>query len=290
MKIGIVGNTTKKEFQKTFEKLVDLLIRKNAAIFANKSLQKFISKEKRNKIKFYPIDKLSDFIELLITIGGDGTILNSAQIVLEKQIPIFGINLGKLGFLADTFSNEIDKSINLVLQKKFFIENRNVLQTKIGKKTFYAINDFVLDKGSSFRLVEIKLYVDNNYAVTYAADGIIISTPTGSTAYSLAAQGPIIFPTCEVIEITPICPHNLAIRPFIVSNESKIKLKVATISKEKFRLSLDGQIEKYFSPPFEIEIQTSKYTMQLVKFSNNYFEALRNKLMLGKRYLNNIGK
>lgn len=221
-------------------------------------------------------------LDAMIVLGGDGTMLGSARGVTKFEIPILGINIGNLGFLTEVESSSADFAVRSLLEENYTIEDRIMLQCNYnvsGKEnSFIALNDVVLSKGAQQRVVEFKIYVDERYYTTFVADGIIASTPTGSTAYSLSAGGPIIYPDIDVIAISPVCPHAIGIRTIILDSKSKIKI---IINKKYDNIVLTGD-GKTYSSSMNIEkvmITQSPNKCRLIKLSgNDFYRILRKKL------------
>lgn len=288
MKFGIFGNTAKHGIQDVSQNLYSYLRSKGQTVIFHEQLGRWF-----NSVGGLPtIDEsmicteseFSKRADIIIALGGDGTILSAARIISESGIPILGVNLGKLGFLAEFSVNEIEQCIDDVLTGRYYLEERMVLQSQSNKddKTYYALNEIVVDKGASARIIDLETYVNNDYLVTYAADGIILTTPTGSTAYSLASGGPIVIPQSAVITINPIAPHTLTARPVIVPDNSIIKVVVKTRSKD-VHISADGQVEGFYKTPAEFTIKKASYTIKLVKRKQRtYYDLLRAKLMWGR--------
>ena len=221
---------------------------------------------------------------MVISLGGDGTMLAAARIVGKHGTPILGVNLGKLGFLAEVSVDELQECLNDILKGNYFVEERMALEAKSSKdeKLYYALNEVVVDKGASSRVIDLETYVNNDYLVTYAADGIILNTPTGSTAYSLASGGPIVAPQAKVITINPIAPHTLTARPVIVPDDSVIRVVVSSSAKP-VHITTDGQVEGFYDTPAEFTIRKAPYTVKLVKRKNRrFYDLLRTKLMWGR--------
>lgn len=223
--------------------------------------------------------------DIIVAFGGDGTILSAARLVGERETPILGVNLGKLGFLAEIAPDEIEVAIAEIIEKKYNIEQRLVLKgecTGIPGRVFYAINDIVIDKSRSSRAIDLETYINGVFAVTYRADGLIVSTPTGSTAYALSSGGPIVVPTSAVMGITPISPHTLSGRPLILPQESSIRVVVDGVVEEVL-VSADGHTEGMLPPPVEVHITKAPYRLKLVKrIDRSYFDVLRAKLLWGR--------
>ncbi len=228
--------------------------------------------------------------DVIISLGGDGSMLSSARIAGNHGIPILGVNLGSLGFLTEVTQERILKSLEMLKADKYKIEERMVLETLIptAKKTDpFALNDVVIDHGEATNLVKLDLFSDNEFVCSYNVDGIIISTPTGSTAYSLSVGGPIINPLMEAISVSPISPHNLTLRPIIFPAENVITI-VAGAGGGRLRVSVDGRIVGDLEAGRRISIKKAAYKIKLVKFdSTSFYEILREKLHWGKRPLMN---
>ena len=219
-------------------------------------------------------------IDMALSIGGDGTLLGVCRRFREQGIPVCGINLGTLGFLADIEPKELELRLGKILIGEYFVENRLLLSAYIRngmteKFLGNAINDVVISKGGSARMLTLAVSV--NETMDYKADGLIVSSPTGSTAYSLSAGGPILNPTIRALLLTPICAHTFQMRPLVVSEDDEIKIKIA--AAHDLVLTLDGQESFQIQPSDEIVVRKSKKTAQIVKFADkNYYEILKAKM------------
>jgi NAD+ kinase len=223
-------------------------------------------------------------IDILIVLGGDGTILRAAGAVCIYNIPILGINTGNLGYLSSIELKDLEYGLLKIKKGEFDIDNRLMLECKLKdeKEKFYSLNDVVLSKGINPGVAAYKIFIDDKYYTDIEGDGVIISTPTGSTAYNISAGGPIIYPDLQVISITPICSHYVGIRPMVIGGSSKIKIEIKN-RNEKVYLVIDGNIMKEVEYKKDILIEKSVYTCKLIKFENyNYYNILKNKI-LGKR-------
>jgi len=223
--------------------------------------------------------------DVLLTLGGDGTILRTVQAIGSRSIPILGVNLGGLGFLADTPPDAFIEHIQSFIDGQYFIEERAMLQCKVNDGDNYvAFNDMVIDKAGFSRVIEIVTRIDGHLLNSYIADALILSTPSGSTGYSLSAGGPIVIPQTDVFIINPICPHSLTNRPVVVPNKSIITLKVATEHKE-VNLFRDGQLVASLPSGTKFEFSKAPYGMKLVKMKEReFFEILRSKLHWGEDF------
>lgn len=287
MKLGIVGNLEKHELPRV---VVDVLrrYRQGKAEFLliddlAKIVKRSAGRQGLGGASIVSEKQLLSKADMLIAFGGDGTILRAARLVGSHEIPILGVNLGKLGFLTEISLEELDSCLEDVLEGKYKVEQRMMLQGWSAQlsKPFFALNDMVVDKYGSSRVMNIQVEVNDEYLATYAADGIILSTPTGSTAYSLANGGPIVAPRSQVITISPICPHTLTARPIIVPDESVIVVKIIE-GRQKAHLVADGQLEKLLRPPAVIRVKKAPFGAKLVRRgTTNYFDVLRKKLHWG---------
>jgi len=226
-----------------------------------------------------------DGAAMLVALGGDGTILAAARAVGRRATPILGINLGKLGFLAEVAPEEIERAVDDILAERYVVDVRLVIEAWTPThpdKMVHAVNDIVLDKSRSSRVIDIETHIDGAFAVTYRGDGVIISTPTGSTAYALSNGGPIVSPGSDVIGITPIAPHSLSGRPLIVPASSVIRI-VAHAESAEVLMSADGREEAFLVPPAEIVVRKADFTARLVRRKErSYFDLLRAKLHWGR--------
>jgi len=239
---------------------------------------------------FKTFDAYNDFpndIELLFTYGGDGTILRAITFIRDKNIPIFGINAGRLGFLATTQKEELESALYLLLKGKYNISERKLIaietkpENKKLKNLNFALNELVVNRKNTTAMISVETFLDDEYLSTYWADGLIVATPTGSTAYSLSCNGPIITPDSENFIINPIAPHNLTVRPLVIPNNFKIKLKVDS-REDEFLISLDSRV---YSLPIDTEITcyTADFTIKLINFQHHSFiKTLHKKLLWGR--------
>ncbi len=223
--------------------------------------------------------------DLLFSIGGDGTILDTVPFVLDSGIPVVGINMGRLGFLSSISKNEIDLAINSMLTGDYTVEQRTLLELVSPEKVFddvkYALNELNVIRNPEHSLLAIKVFVDNVYLNTYWGDGILLATPTGSTAYSLSAGGPIIAPNAKNFVITPIATHNLTVRPVVIPDDSTIRIQVEGREK-KFVFSMDSR-SCTLDTSVQLEVRKAGFCINLVRMhGEGFFGTIRNKLMWGK--------
>lgn len=230
---------------------------------------------------FSKVEKLSNEYDFVISIGGDGTILRSANEIGELSIPIIGLNKGRLGFLANSPIEIIDSIIDKIKNSNYRISERTIIQVEFEGKTKNALNEISISRKNTTSLITIDTKLNDQYLNTYWADGLIISTPTGSTGYSLSCGGPIIMPDSKNLVITPIAPHNLNARPLVISDNKQIEISINGRENEYF-VSADSQI---FSVNIDSKINISKapYFLKMVEFEeDSYINTLREKLMWGK--------
>ena len=230
---------------------------------------------------FGKVEKLSNEYDFVISIGGDGTILRSANEIGELSIPIIGLNKGRLGFLANSPIEIIDSIIEKIINSNYRISERTIIQVEFEGKTKNALNEISISRKNTTSLITIDTKLNDQYLNTYWADGLIISTPTGSTGYSLSCGGPIIMPDSKNLVLTPIAPHNLNARPLVISDNKQIEISINGRENEYF-VSADSQI---FSVNIDSKINISKapYFLKMVEFEeDSYINTLREKLMWGK--------
>ena len=226
--------------------------------------------------------------DLIVVLGGDGTFLSVARLVERPKVPILGVNLGGLGFITEVAVDELESVLERTLAGDFSVERRMTLEVQVHSKRvkpkkFRVLNDAVIAKGARSRIIDLEAYVGKEYLCTYRADGLIISTPTGSTAYSLAAGGPILYPSLGAIVLSPICPHTLTNRPIVVSSKSTIRVTLRSAG-DTVILSPDGQQGVLLKDGDVVEVRDYGVPISLVKApSRGYFEILRNKLKWGER-------
>lgn len=225
--------------------------------------------------------------DLVIVLGGDGTILNAARSLVDYQTPILGVNLGRLGFLADVSPDEIPASLEKILRGQFREEQRSLLHAQILREQQVimqsdALNDVVAHKSEVARMIEVDAYIDGQFLNAYRADGLIIATPTGSTAYALSGGGPIIHPTLETVVLVPICPHSLTHRPIVLSAASEITILLSDPNATQTLVTCDGQVSLPLQPGDRVVIRRKERKLRLLHPGNHdYFRLLRAKLIWG---------
>tara|TARA_B100002052_G_scaffold277809_1_gene283597 strand:- start:5872 stop:6765 length:894 start_codon:yes stop_codon:yes gene_type:complete len=250
-----------------------------------KLLKKSLIKDNNKSVKtISSLGKLRQKIDYLVCFGGDGTILNATTIVKKTNIPIVGINTGRLGFLATISKYELSSLIKKLKKKEYTVSARALLEMKVDNtkiKFPFALNEISVSSKENTSMIKIKVLLNNEYLNTYWADGLIISTPTGSTGYSLSCGGPIVMPKSKNFIITPIAPHNLNVRPLIVSDEHIIKIEIINNTENKFLLSMDSR-NQYVNKNQSITIKKAKFSINLLELkSTSYSKTLREKLLWG---------
>jgi len=278
--------------EETGEDLVPFLkmLKKNSiSFFINKNLPLL---SKYGNIISDDLDLLIDKSDVIVVFGGDGSMLEISRKIAKRKKPILGVNFGKLGFLAETDIQDLCNRLKQIEDNDYYIEERELLTAKLNNpdknknnklsNKITALNDIVIDKGYSGRLIKLDVYINDIYFTTYTSDGLIISTPTGSTAYNLSASGPIVEPNVKAIILTPINPHALAMRPMIISDKSIIKIVINDDSISDMLLSGDGQSNVHIKAPTEIIVNKNNFKAQFIKFKDlSYYKILREKLGWG---------
>lgn len=287
MNIALFGKNISGPLASYVKTLIDKLLRHNCSVFIYepyfKVLSSYISLE--NCEQFISHEQIKNKMDFLFSIGGDGTLLDTITLVRDSGIPVLGINLGRMGFLSSVSPEKINDAVEEVINKKYSIEKRSLIHldnvTKIFGELNYALNEVAIYKKEPSSMLLIHVTVDNKFLNSYWADGLIIATPTGSTAYSLSCGGPIIAPESENFIISPIASHNLTVRPIVIPDKSVVKVKVEGKDQKSFFIGLDSRTEAV-ATSVELIVKKENFTMNLVKLSNeNFFSTIRQKLMWG---------
>jgi NAD+ kinase len=278
-RVGIIANSGKHAARTILQQAAQLIKRSGRAVLSDEPTAELGGL----KIPTCPdAAALTRKVDLILVFGGDGTMLRVAREIGGSRTPLLGINLGALGFLTDVSSSELPKALSQLWEGEFDLEARALIEASGNAQDRYihscALNDFVISRGIVSRLIELEVSVDNAVLTRYRCDGLIVSTPTGSTAYSLAAGGAVVCPTAEVFTLTPICPHTLSNRSVIVSLSSTVTVKVIT-EKLEIILSADGQNQSKLSAGDVITIRRSRHSVRLIHLAGtSFFETLRHKL------------
>jgi NAD+ kinase len=287
MKIAIYGRTFNFDFIKYIQQVFDILKDEGAVVAIYKPFLRFIDNfQQVDHEKFVVFENEGDLdpdISFIVSIGGDGTFLEAIPYALNFKVPLIGLNSGRLGFLANISKEEIHSAFEAIFSKNYQIEYRTLLKLLTPdicvKELKYALNEVTVQKkGSS--MITIDAYLNEEYLNTYFTDGLIVSTPTGSTAYSISVGGPIVMPGTNNLIIAPIASHNLTVRPIIIHDDLLITLR-ATSRQKQIQITADNKIVE-INQPVEIKIGTADFKLQMLKLPNNSFYAtIRNKLMWG---------
>jgi len=282
-RVGIVVKADKPEAISLAQDLVRWLAQRKIRVYLDDSVASAV-----NQSISCPRPEISQWVDLLIVLGGDGTLLSAIRYLREESVPILGVNLGGLGFLTEITLEELYPVLERTLEGKIETEKRMRLSASVirrGDKVgeYAVLNDVVISKSVLARIIHLRNSIDGAYVTTYRGDGVIISTPTGSTAYSLAAGGPIVFPSMDSILITPICPHTLTNRPLLVPDRATVEFILET-EESDVRLTLDGQIGCSLLPFDQVIITKAKHPVFFVQSPfKDYFQILRTKLKWGER-------
>lgn len=287
MKIAIYGKNVSQKYLSAIQFFFDELKRNEIEISVFSAFYVFLVE---NEIKFntgvtqFLTHKDLYAVDYLISIGGDGTFLETITLVRDTNIPILGLNTGRLGFLSNVTTDEISQAINELINKNYEIDKRSMLSIATENNLFgdtnFALNEITLQRTDSSTMIIVHVYLDNEFLNSYWADGLIIATPTGSTAYSLSCNGPILLPSSESIIITPIAPHNLNVRPLIIPDNKTLSLQVEART-DTFLVAVDSRF-KSVDVSTKMKISKTPYTINLVRLKNyTFLKTLRNKLMWG---------
>ena len=289
MKIAIYGQSADIISKNIFLELLSISKSENIILLIEKKYNSILLKKSKishNHKLFSSYEDLDNTVDLMITIGGDGTLLRSITFVRDLGIPIIGINTGRLGFLATLNQELLNIELKKILKGAFNVEERSLLEVNIDNNNDFsdfnfALNEVSVGRKNTTSMIEIKTTLNGEYLNTYWADGLIVSTPTGSTGYSLSCGGPIMTPSSQTFSITPIAPHNLNARPLVISDEIKIELSVEG-REESHLLSLDSRINS-LKNNVKIKIKKANYKIKLASFKNNsFYKTLRSKLLWGE--------
>ena len=285
MKFALFGNTYPAKKSAHVIRLLSILKQYNAVVYINREFYHFLVDEQNMDIQAAGVFDGNDFeADMVLSMGGDGTFLKAASQVGSKNIPILGINTGRLGFLADVSPEEMEDTFKDIYNHNYKVEDRSVLQVSCGNQSLKGypcgLNEIAVLKRDSSSMITIHTSINGAYLTTYQADGLVIATPTGSTAYSLSIGGPVIVPHSNTIAITPVAPHSLNIRPIVINDDWEITLDVESRS-HNFLVAIDGRSETCREGT-RLTIRKADYTIKVVKRQNHiFFHTLRDKMMWG---------
>ncbi|SJZ85441.1 NAD(+)/NADH kinase [Selenihalanaerobacter shriftii] len=278
-RVGLIPNPTKERAVEVVKDVIEWFREQGVNYLIEENAAKVIGDIKHSSSYQEMVGK----VDLVIVFGGDGTFLNTARKFATAELPILGVNLGSLGFLTDIELNDLKKALKNLVAGNFEVEERMMIEAEVIRdgesiSKVIAINDVVITKGSFARLIELTTYIDGEYLTTYPADGVIIACPTGSTAYSLSAGGPIVNPKLKSLVITPICPHTLHARSIVTSQEEVVKIEVGA-DHEDVMLTVDGQEGLKLFSDDQVIIKQSNLVTKLVKLKDyNFYKILRTRL------------
>lgn len=287
-RIGVVVKPHQPEALETLCKLTEWLTARGITLIGGPAVDRErIEHETGCVIEVIPDEELPQKVDLILVLGGDGTMIATARMLGDCEVPVIGVNYGGLGYLAEFRIEELFTALESILTGDYKLEKRVMLAVELRRgeelvSRTRVLNDVVMNKSALARIIQIETYLNDQFVNSFRADGLIVSTPTGSTAYNLSAGGPIIFPTMNAVVITPICPFTLSNRPIVVPDDSVIEVRLMT-EKEDVALTLDGQVGFPIQARDRVVIRKSNTTFNLVQPKNrNYFDLLRDKLRWGR--------
>jgi NAD+ kinase len=286
MTIAVYARNTSSNNPEYLEQLIQLSSSENFKVTVFKGYLDFLNSSLQNPISLDTFNNSEELIakaDYVISLGGDGTMLETLEYVRRSGIPVLGVNTGRLGFLAAVYKEDFSKAIQLLIKEKFTLDKRELIEldkTTCFNEVNYALNEFTIHKKESSAMINIDTYVDGVFLNSYFADGLIVSTPTGSTAYSLSCGGPIMMPDSDNFIITPIAPHNLNVRPIVISNNKTLSFKVSGRS-DSFNVSLDSRSQTIKNQS-DLQIKKADFKFNMINLEGqHFFETLRNKLLWG---------
>jgi NAD+ kinase len=290
MKVAVFGRFYNETTTISVERLFDYLLMKNVDAYIETEFFNLIKKEAPNfddYKSFKTFDTLDKSFDFLVSVGGDGTILRAIIFVKDMDIPIIGINTGRLGFLATIQVNQIENAIQNIIDGKYQISERSLLSIETSpenedvKSLNYALNEITVSRKNTTSMITVETYLNGEYLTSYWSDGLIVSTPTGSTGYSLSCGGPVITPDTNSFVLAPIAPHNLSVRPLIIPDSTEIQLKVSG-REESHLISLDSRIATLENGTI-IKIKKADFKIKMIDLLNeSFFDTLRKKLLWGE--------
>ncbi len=285
-KIGLVGRPGHSGVVETLNRLLSFLSDRELSIVLDKQTATLVSGHGQTEC---PRDELSNICDLVIVVGGDGSMLNVAKHMVKEQVPVIGINRGRLGFLTDILPDELESGLSEVLEGKYTIDSRFLLDVEIrrdGKSQAIgsALNDVVLHPGKAAQMIEFELFVDNKFVYSQESDGLIVATPTGSTAYALSAGGPIMHPDLDAVVLVPMYPHALGNRPLVVDGDAEIRIVVSARESLEPQVSCDGEVLYTAMAGDEILVTKNESPLKLIHPQNHsFYQACQSKLGWGNR-------
>jgi len=287
-RVGIIVKPHQPDALQTVCGAVEWLAQRDIALAGTPDLERErIEHQTGCAVESFPADQLAANVDLMIVLGGDGTMIATARMLGDCEVPVLGVNYGGLGYLAEFRVEELYTALESILAGNYRVDTRVMLAVELLRDAEEVtrnrvLNDVVINKSALARIIEIEAYLNGQFVNSFRADGLIVSTPTGSTAYNLSAGGPVIYPSMNAVVITPICPFTLSNRPIVVPDDAEIELRLRT-EEEEVSLTLDGQVGFPLQCRDRVRIKKSGATFKLVQPMNrNYFEVLRDKLRWGR--------
>lgn len=284
-RIGLITNSGVKAIKKTLKEVVDYLGDRERIVILDTCCSDLLE---NHSLNVYPANELGQHCDLVIAIGGDGTMLMAARILCDSEIPLLGINLGHVGFLSDIPADNIEKSMDEILNEHYIEDVRFLLRGQVFRDGVcicedYAMNDVIIQKWNIARLVELVTNINGAFVHTHRSDGMIVSSPTGSTAYALSGGGPVMHPSLDALLLVPICPHSLTNRPIVVDGNSCIEIVVGTREIDQARLTFDGEIRLELAPGDRVRVKKKDKKIRLIHPpEHDQFHILREKLHWSK--------
>jgi len=281
-KIGIICKTGQSEPVEILKELLPWLRQKGCETHVDNETASVLN------IEGVPRSQIPSLADIIVVLGGDGTMLGVARLVGEKGVPILGVNIGGLGFLTAVYKDELYEVLEQVLAGECSVEERIMLKACVIRHSeciaeYVVVNDVVVNKGALARIIDLETYINHNFVATFKADGLIISTPTGSTAYALSAGGPILYPTLKSIILAPICPHTLTNRPIVLPDDVLIEIVLKSRNEDVF-LTIDGQVGFSLRQNDIVEVKKSEFKARFfIPCERDYYQILRTKLKWGER-------
>ena len=285
MKVAIYSRGHEQELKEELSQLVSELTRNNIRVLLHFSLERFIQEDRHHAFSFFSShEELNESVDFLISLGGDGTILDTVTLVRNKNIPILGINYGRLGFLAGISKHELSTAVDALVNRTFVVDKRTLIHLDANVSLFgdapFGLNEFSIHKRDISPMIKINTYLNGEFLNNYWCDGLIVATPTGSTGYNMSCNGPIVFPESASIVITPVAPHNLNVRPIVVPDNYVISFEVES-RNEQFICAMDARRE-IVHKDVQLAVKKEAFTISLVRLNeNNFLSTLHTKLTWG---------
>ena len=286
MKVALHGLSLKAEHFPQIELLFQELGNHGFEVFATEPFDRQLKMNGNKLLTYWVLENSEEMAQMdfIISIGGDGTLLDTVCVVGSHETPILGLNIGRMGFLATVATDRISEAVGYLAEGNFQIESRSLLRLDSNRRLFnginFALNEFTIHKRDTSSMITVHTYIDGKYLNSYWADGLIVATPTGSTGYSLSCGGPLITPEAKSLVITPVSPHNLNVRPIIVSDDSEISFKIEGRA-DKFMISLDSRSSS-ISSDVDLSVKKERFSAKLIKLPHyHFFDTLRQKLNWG---------